>query len=146
MRDWDKTFLNLAHDIAKWSKDKSTKVGAVIVEDKRIISVGYNGFPRGSNDDLEERHERPLKYKWSEHSERNAIYNAAANGHALTGTTLYCTMFPCTDCARGIIQSGIIRVVSIEPDLELPIWGEHFKVSLEMFSECGVTVKTEKKE
>ena len=81
---WDNRFLSMAKLIATWSRDRSTKVGAVIVGPNREVrSVGYNGFPRGVNDAIESRYERPGKYDWTEHAERNAIYNAARYGGPL---------------------------------------------------------------
>ena len=114
---WDRRFLDLADFIAEWSKDDSTKVGCVITtKDRRIISTGYNGIPRLLSDDKDkfpERWDRERdKYLFFEHAERNAIYNAAALGVKLaSGTTLYTSLAPCMDCVRGIIQSGIQRVV-----------------------------------
>lgn len=140
MADWNKRMLDLAHYISGWSKD-STKVGAVITDfDHRVLSIGYNGFPAGADDNVLERHERPAKYLYTEHAERNAIYSAAKNGVKLQGATIYLEWFPCADCARAIIQSGIVCVVCKEPDLETPKWGEHFKVALELFKECGIHV------
>jgi dCMP deaminase len=117
-RKWDERFLDLAFHIAQWSKDSSTKVGCVVVSpDRRIISTGYNGLPRGVDDDVQTypgRHERPEKYAWYEHAERNAIYNAAALGVPVRDCTLYSTLQPCSDCARGIIQSGVAALVFSE--------------------------------
>jgi dCMP deaminase len=140
--------MDLVNHVSLWSKDSSTKVGAVIVDDeKRIISMGYNGFPTGAEDEVEERNQRPLKYKWAEHGERNCIYNAARIGVQTKGTTMYVNYFPCTDCARAIIQGGIKnlyfeKIISIERggNLKDPQWGEDFKVSLEMLLECGVNI------
>ncbi len=113
---WDRRFLDLAEMIASWSKDDSTKVGCVITTpDRRIISTGYNGIPRHLSDDKEKFPERwdrnQDKYSFFEHAERNAIYNAAYAGVKLQGSTLYTSLAPCMDCVRGIIQSGIHRVV-----------------------------------
>jgi len=139
MNSWDKKFKGLAEHVAQWSKDRSVKVGAVIADTRNtVVSIGYNGFPRGVDDDVEERHERPAKYKWTEHAERNAIYNA---GQSLVGCSMYLTWFPCADCARAIAQSGINTLVCNEPDLNDPTWGEDFKIVLEMFCETGVTVR-----
>lgn len=138
---WDIRWLKQAKHISQWSKDRSTKVGAVIVDNtNRIVSTGWNGFPRGINDNVDVRHERPIKYKWTEHAERNAIYNAAANGHKLDGCTMYITMFCCVDCARGIIQTGIKRVVSPIPDMSNQVWAEDFKLSKEMLTEANVNI------
>jgi dCMP deaminase len=136
---WDQRFLKLAAFIAQWSKDRSTKVGAVVVgPDREIRSVGYNGFPRGVNDDIKERHERPAKYKWVEHAERNSLFNAVRFGAPLAGCTLYCTHPPCTDCARAIIQSGIESVVvpRITGEL-LDRWVENFEIAATMILEAG---------
>ena len=103
MVKWDERFLRLAREISTWSKDRSTRVGAVIIgEDKTPGPYGFNGFPRFVDDDRESRHERPEKYKWTEHAERNAIYNAARIGVPLKGCTMYVTHMPCADCARAI--------------------------------------------
>jgi dCMP deaminase len=139
MANWDKRFMDMARHVAAWSKDKSTKLGAVIVDDENtILSIGYNGFPRGSNDNIEERYERPQKYLYTEHAERNAIYNAVRHGVSLKGSTIYVPMFPCVDCARGIINSGIKRVITYEPNFNDERWGDSFKVSHQLFEECGI--------
>lgn len=141
MNKWDKRFMNLVDLVATWSKDTSTQVGAVIVDNENtILSVGYNGFPRGVDDSIEERFERPIKYMYTEHAERNAIYNAVRNGLQLKGAKIYIPWCSCSDCARAIIQSGIKTVVMREPDYDVPKWGEHFKIAIEMYNESGVKV------
>ena len=78
---WKTRWMDLTIFISQWSKDRSRKCGAIIVDDRNVlISIGWNGFPRGINDDIDARHARPAKYQWTEHAERNAIYNAAAAG------------------------------------------------------------------
>lgn len=140
---WDKRFLELADIVAQWSKDRSTKVGAVVVgPDREVRSLGYNGFPRGVNDDVEERHERPLKYLITEHAERNSVYNASRFGASLAGCTLYCTHPPCTDCARAIIQSGIVAVVVPRITGEmLERWAENCETAAAMILEAGCTYR-----
>jgi dCMP deaminase len=136
---WHIRFMDLSESIASWSKDRSTKVGCVIVDSKRnILATGYNGFPRGIDDDIEARHERPMKYMWVEHSERNAIYSAARNGIKLEGSTIYVPWFPCTDCARGIIQSGISTIIAKKGDMDNSRWKDSFSCSLEMIEESDV--------
>jgi len=136
----DQVFLKIAKDVSSLSKDTSTKLGAVIVnEDNVIQSIGYNGFPRGVNDNIEERYERPLKYKWFEHAERNAIYNFARQ--FLKGSSIHLTWIPCTDCARAIIQVGIAEVIIEETNVE-DRWKEDFTQSLIMFKETGIKVRT----
>jgi dCMP deaminase len=110
--NWDTYFLQMAQLVSTKSKDRSTKVGCVIVgPDHEVRTTGYNGFCRGIIDDVDSRHERPDKYLWTEHAERNAIYNAARNGIQLAGCTAYVTLFPCADCSRAMIQSGIRKIV-----------------------------------
>ena len=109
---WVEYFQNLAHQVKLKSKDEKTQIGAVIVgKDKEIVSTGYNSFPRGIDDTIKERQERPEKYFWFEHAERNAIYNAARIGVSTKGCTMYLSCgIPCSDCARGIINAGITRI------------------------------------
>lgn len=134
-------YLDLAKHLAGWSKDRSVGVAAVIVGSSgEVRSFGYNGFPRGVNDDLDERHERPAKYLWTEHAERNAIYNAARVGTPIDGCTMYLPWFPCCGCARAIAQSGIRYLVCARPDLTDPRWGKEFEVSLEILTEAGVCI------
>lgn len=144
---WDARFLKMALGIADWSKDQSTKVGCVIVDDAgNVVSTGFNGLPRGLEDDVPARQERPEKYHWYEHGERNAIYSAARRGASVAGCTLYVTSTPskftcCTDCARGIIQSGIVRVVQepLQFDSEAQKrWAESTDRVITMFKEAGV--------
>jgi len=138
---WDSRWMELAKHIASWSKDKSTKVGAVIVNDaNRVVSLGWNGFPRGVNDDVMERHDRPAKYLYTEHAERNAIYNAAAIGTVLSQCSIYLPWFPCADCARAIIQSGISTVICVKPETNEK-WDDSFKASLEMLTEAKVEIR-----
>lgn len=143
---WDRKYLALALHIAGWSKDPSTKVGAVIVGDtNEVRSIGFNGPPRGVNDDVPERWERPLKYAICEHAERNAIFNAARTGITTMGSTIYVTSFPakfgpCDNCCRAIIQAGIARVVQEPPVGDSERWKESFKVGEEMLLEAGVEI------
>jgi len=135
---WDTRFMGLAKLVATWSKDRNTGVGSVIVnDDKKVLSLGFNGFARGINDDIEERHQSPLKFHYTEHAEANAINESEVS---LKGGTLYCTFFPCSDCSRSIIQRGIKRVVAPKPDFKDKRWGEGHKISKEMFIEAGLEV------
>lgn len=146
--NWNLYFIKMAHLVASKSKDKSTNVGAVIVgPDNEIRSTGYNNFPRGINDDVEERHGRPQKYEWTEHAERNAIYNAARIGVPVKGCTMYFNYepSPCADCARGIIQSGINKIVG--PNIPFPGKGRgtHYdqcETNISMLIESGVFIVT----
>lgn len=142
--NWTEYFLGIAEQVKLKSKDKSTQIGAVIVgEDNEVLSVGYNSFPRGCNDDLDERQERPEKYFWFEHAERNAIYNAARIGIPLKGSKIYLSsQIPCMDCARAIIQSGIKTVYckSYHTTHNEAKWKESCDKSKTLFDECGVKV------
>jgi dCMP deaminase len=142
MADWDLRFMELAKHIATWSKDKSRQTGCVIVGPAREIrSMGYNGFPRGVFDENTLRHERPEKYLWTEHAERNAIYNAARIGVSVEGCTAYIPWYPCMDCARAIIQSGIATLVAYRPEFDDPKWGHEFKKVFVMLEEAKVETR-----
>lgn len=144
---WDERWLALAKHVSSWSKDQSTKVGCVVVGTaNQVLAIGYNGLPRNVDDSISERYLRPLKYKWTEHAERNAIYNAARTGTNLTGSVLYVEWFPCSDCARGIAQSGIDCIVTLNPsnyynsDLYAR-WGEDFHISYDILFEAKVKLR-----
>lgn len=143
---WDKRLMDMAAMVADWSKDTTTKVGCVIVgPDRAIRSVGYNGFPRGVNDDVSERYERPLKYLWTIHAEENAIFNASRIGVSLAGCTIYLNGnhgFPCSPCARAIVQCGIKALVGLNPDFSNPKYGEEYRNTITMFQEAGVAFRS----
>lgn len=129
------------------SKDPHTKIGSVIVgPNHEIRSTGYNSFPRNINDTNPDRLNRPEKYLWIEHAERNAIYNAARMGTALEGCTLYCVTYPCVECARAIVQAGIAEVIIradwLDDKLEFAVrWAEMFDRTVQMFKEANITLK-----
>ena len=132
---WDLRFLDLAAEISSWSKDPSTQIGAVIADGNVLVSVGYNGLPRGMKDD-ERLEDREWKYKTIIHGEINAIHHA---NRPLKGCTLYNVPFmPCSVCASQIIQVGISRVVTRHSSN--PRWQENFVISKQNFSECGVDI------
>lgn len=141
---WNIRFLKLAHEVASWSKDTSTKVGAVILgPDKDPRSFGYNGLPRGVNDNIPERFARPAKYSWTEHAERNAFANCARVGIPTKDCAIYITHFPCSHCSRMIIQAGVTSVVVDKESIENEFgerWSEDFHVSHEMLTEANVEV------
>ena len=139
---WDDYFLNIAKAVSLKSKDESSKIGAIIVgPDHEIRSTGYNGFPRGFDDSDPVKQERPLKYKYFEHAERNAIFNAARYGASTKGCTLYCEWPPCTDCARAIIQAGIVRIRLSKAVSDCPErWQEDMSIAQGMLLDCGVRV------
>jgi dCMP deaminase len=139
---WDEFYLNMADVIASRSKDRSAKIGAVIVKDNAVLSMGYNGFPRGVDDNVEARHERPAKYSYTEHGERNSVYNAARHGIATAGATMYTQGVPCADCSRAVIQVGIKKLVAywLADDAVFPMWKESCGKGYEMLQEAGVEV------
>lgn len=135
---WTGRFLDLAEFIAGWSRDPSTKVGAVIVRpDKTIASVGYNGFPRGVDDTHQRYADRETKYGLVVHAEANAIVAAS---ESLEGCTIFTWPFPpCSDCAGLIVQSGIDLVVAPEPNDEQVVrWGKSFELADTIFREGDV--------
>ena len=138
---WDNYFLEIADVVRRKSKDTSTKCGAVIVgPDNQIVTTGFNGFPRGIKESDPKRWKRPIKYQFVEHAERNAIYNAARFGVALSGCTLYLVGMgsPCTECAKAIIQSGIVRV-AVRAYKSVPeTWGDDFDFAAALMKEAGV--------
>ena len=144
---WEDYFMTMAYLCAMRSKDTSTHIGAVIVgPDNEVRSTGYNSLPRKVGDDVSmypERFERPEKYFWMEHAERNAIYNAARVGIPTKGCILYCNGVPCADCARAIIQAGISEVIvdSAWDCDKSEKWKEHHERALQMLSEGGVKVR-----
>lgn len=139
--EWPEYFLNIAGRVADKSKDPSTKVGCVIVgPDNEIRSTGYNGFARGVDETLLTRWERPEKYNWVEHAERNAIYNAARSGTSLRGCVAYLWCPPCIECAKAIIQSGIKEIVVKHTTLftDRDDWQENIHFAKDMLAEAGV--------
>ena len=142
-KKWDLRFIELAKHISGWSKDPSTKVGCVVVgEDREIRSTGFNGFPRGIDDNPERLANRETKYPLICHAEENAIMHAARIGVSLKGSTAYVTWPPCSRCARSLIQAGIKEVVYPTPQ-EIPErWLEDFETSNGMLKEAGVLVRT----
>ena len=136
--DWDRRFLALAAQVATWSKDPSTQVGAVIVDsERRIVSTGFNGFPRGIADDADCLNDRAKKYRMIIHAELNAILFAQRD---LTGCIIYThPMPPCAQCASAIIQSGINKVVTITPNVALnERWGSDWEIAWKMYQQAGI--------
>ena len=136
---WDKRYLKLAAGVANWSKDPSSKIGAIAVGSKgQVLAQGYNGFPRGISDSFDRYANKDVKYKFVVHAEMNCIYTATYNGVSLDGATLYVHGLPvCSDCAKGIIQVGIRKVIM--PLDEYPMhWLKSFAYSSELFAEAGV--------
>lgn len=140
--------MTIVYTIAAQSKDTSTKVGSVIVGPNRDIrATGYNGAPRGFDDDDPRLFQRPDKYLVTEHSERNCIYQCARNGTSCAGTSLYVSWMPCMDCARAIIQSGITRAVIHHQGNAVMLaqnreqWASGFAMTEDLMKKCGVAVE-----
>jgi dCMP deaminase len=135
---WDLRMLELAEHVATWSKDPSTRVGTVIAQpDRRVASMGYNGFPRGV-DDLPERYaDRDVKMRFVCHAERNALDNAELS---VRGCTMYVTLQPCADCTKSMIQRGIKRVVTKVNLNREQYYKDFVDHSLSMLEEAGVEV------
>jgi dCMP deaminase len=142
---WDQLWMRHAYLISTKSKDTSTKIGAVIIKDNRIIGAGYNGQPRNCDDDIKERNDRPTKYFYFEHAERNAVFSCSYFGIASRGGKIYTQGTPCADCARAIIQAGLIELIIHkeweEKFLERTQWQESCKHSMIMLKEVGVQVR-----
>jgi len=135
---WDRRFIELARHIASWSKDPSTQCGAVVTQGKRIVSVGYNGFPQGVEDSPARLGAREVKYDFVIHAEMNALM--FAERQELKGATLYTWPFAsCIRCAVHVVQVGIWRAVAPKLPRELvERWGESVARTREVFQEAQV--------
>ena len=140
---WDSRFFALTNLVAVWSVDESRKVGCVIVDEANgVRSIGFNSLPRKVSD-TSERHSKQsgAKYLWFEHAERNAIYELTRTGISASGCRMYVNSFPCSDCARAIIQSGIVELRTFDFDQNDQYFDKHFVVAKEMFQEAGVDLR-----
>jgi dCMP deaminase len=144
MSKWDGRFFQLCRLTATWSEDRHRKVGAVIVGPaNEVRAIGYNGLPRGVSGEIDVRHssEEREKYYWFEHAERNAIYSAARAGIGTAGCRLYVNVFPCADCARGIIQSGIVQVNTFPRPKADENFDRSFDIALTMLQEARIELR-----
>ena len=139
---WDEYFLDCANTASMRSKDLSTQVGAVLVRDRRIISTGYNGFHPGAKETID-RNTRPKKYIHYIHAEMNCINSCAREGIAAKNTTMYITpLYPCHECARSIITSGVSKiVVRLSEDGGTRLTEKTYVISKQMFKEAGVHIE-----
>jgi dCMP deaminase len=151
MHDKDVEYILTAYRYAeKFSTDPSTQVGSILVDFNQpgkpegiIVAYGANHFPRNVKENAQ-RWERPLKYEYVEHAERNSIYDAASNGIRTRGLTMYCYWFACTDCARAIIQANITEVVGhklAELEGKVGTWGDNIQRAIGMLDEAGVVYR-----
>lgn len=138
MRKWDDRLLGMASVVATWSKDPKRRVGAVIADaDNRVVSVGYNGFPRGVGDSpalLEDSQQKLLR---TLHAEANALLFAA---RPVAGCVAYVTYPPCSQCAAMLIQAGITRVVAFHPGEVSSKWAASWEAAEQMMREAGVVL------
>jgi dCMP deaminase len=134
MNDWNSHFMEMAKLVSTRSKDPARKVGAVIVDNaRRVTGMGYNGFPRGVRDDSIRYADEFVKLKLVVHAEANAILNARVS---VATMSLYCTSYPCSECAKLIIQAGILTIHSPPPSAGK--WSDDAQFSNQMFAEAMV--------
>jgi len=139
---WHERFIKLAHEVSEWSKDPSTKVGCVLVKNKRVISTGYNGFPKNISDSFDRLMDREQKYEITVHAEVNAITTAALHGVSTEEATAYITFNPCSRCASVLINAGIDSVyVSTRNDIPTR-WLSNFILASKLLAEAGVAYST----
>jgi len=139
MKNFELKLYSLLDEFSKLSEDKKRQVAALIVKDNNVISYGVNKIPESLNK-FDERKSKQFKSFWLEHAERDAIFKAARDGINLKNSEIYVNYFPCCDCARAIISSGIKTIYTPKPDLTHQKWGESWKISTIMFGESDVDV------
>ena len=131
--------MNVAMEVSSWSKDPSKKIGCIAVKDRRIIATGFNGFPKGIEDLPDRLNNRELKYKYVVHAEMNCIYNASYHGISLKDTTMYVYGLPtCSECAKGIIQAGVTRVVYQAEEIPSQ-WEKSNMLTIDLLSEANIS-------
>jgi len=143
---WDKRYMDLAKQVGTWSKDPSKQIGAVAIGSKgQVLAQGYNGFPRGIDDNESRLNTKETKYKYVVHAEMNLIYNATFNGISLNGSTVYVSGLPvCSECAKGLIQVGVKQIVMSKDSLERADekWLDSFELTIALLNEAGIHWKT----
>jgi dCMP deaminase len=142
MDKWDIRFIRIAREVSCWSKDPSTQVGSIAVKNRKIIATGYNGFPKNIKDRSKDLYDRERKLKLTVHGEMNMIYNAVEHGVKLEGSTVYIWGLPtCEDCWKGLVQTGVSRVVMPNIEFEGGKWKDgcyHAKKFMEI-SDINIT-------
>jgi len=134
---WHERFMYLAKEVSTWSKDPSTQVGCILVKDRRLISTGFNGFPRGLSDDLDRLANRDIKYEMTVHAEVNAVTTAALHGVSTDGCDAYVTLQPCSRCAAVLINAGVQSVYTSSHDIPAR-WLDNFILASKMLEEAGI--------
>lgn len=138
---WDDRFMEMAQLVSTWSKDPGTKVGCVIVNDRHIVSTGYNGLPQGIMDLSERMIDREWKLSVTVHAEVNAILNAGKHGAKTEGATLYTTFPTCSHCSSAVIQAGIVKVVCPRYSTAPERWSSNFLLGKSLLEEAGITIQ-----
>ena len=137
---WDNRFMELAEMISTWSKDPSTKIGVIIVKDRKIKGTGYNGFPKGIDDFTKRLYDRDVKYAYTIHAEINAILDAGTDAKDSTMYLYGMPGPPCKECSKLIIQAGITEVVTRSGE-EPERWKESFDFARGLLEEARVNVR-----
>lgn len=140
---WDERFLDVARLVSNWSKDPGTRIGAVLVHERRILATGYNGIPQGIHDDLLLHVERSVKLAYTIHAEINALLNAAKYGISTNNTTIYITADPCVDCCKALIQAGVKRIV-VPKQLDFDFdkrWQGNLELARTLLSEVSISIE-----
>ena len=137
-----KFFKLLELNAQLFSKDRNNKVCALFIdpESLHILSTGFNGMPRNIDETIEKRWERPEKYNYIVHAEANGIYNACRSGVSLKNSVCLVNFFPCSSCAKAIIQVGVKELITIKADFKHLTYGKDFNYSLEMLNEAKVEI------
>ena len=141
-KKWDIRFIKLAKEVSTWSIDPSTKVGCVLVKNKRVISTGYNGFPKNISDNFDRLMDREQKYEITVHAEVNAVTTAALHGVSTEGSTAYITLMPCSRCASVLINAGVTAVCVLANPVIPDRWLSNFILASKLLAEAGVTYQT----
>jgi len=138
---WHQRFAQLAAEVSTWSKDPSTKVGCILVRDKKVISTGYNGLPKSISDSFERLTDRTVKYEITIHAEQNAVISAALHGVSTVGCSAYVTFHPCSRCVSVLINAGI-ESIYVAGGLDIPDrWLENFILATKLLEEAGIPLK-----
>jgi dCMP deaminase len=138
---WHIRFLRLAQEVASWSIDPSTKVGCVLVRNRRVVSTGYNGFPKNISDNFERLMDREKKYEITVHAEVNAVTTAALHGVSTEVCNAYVTFSPCSHCAAVLINAGIQEVYVVGGSIIPDRWLSNFITASNLLAEAGVLYK-----
>jgi len=141
VNDWDRRFLQMAALVASWSKDPSTQAGCVLVDsNNRVMSVGFNGLPRGAIDSYSMLNNREIKYKVIIHAEENALlFSDLSSGKDLKAYVY--PLPPCARCASKLIQAGVKHIVTVKPSEDLLTrWGDDFALAESMYTQADVNI------